>query len=318
MTASGASRFTVERYSPDSKPVWDNFIRASKNGTFLLLRDYMDYHSDRFEDFSLLIRDYAGIAALLPANRVGNELQSHGGLTYGGVISSDSMTTPDMLDLFEAMTAFLRGNGFSTLLYKTVPPIYHRIPAEEDRYALFRAGARLYRRDVLTVVPKANRPAVQTRRRRGAAKAKTQGVTVSQSDRWDNYWVILSEHLQVRFGVRPVHTLAEIELLRDRFPDNIKLYVSEADGQMLAGVVVFESLTTAHAQYIVSSERGREIGALDAVFLHLLVETYRDKPFFDFGISNEEQGRVLNRSLIEQKEGFGGRAVVHDFYAVEL
>lgn len=318
MTASGASRFTIERYDPGSKPGWDDFIRASKNGTFLLLRDYMDYHSDRFEDFSLLIRDGAGIAALVPANRVGTELHSHGGLTYGGVISSDSMTTPGMLDVFEVMTAFLRGNGISRLLYKTVPSIYHRIPAEEDRYALFRADAHLYRRDVLTVVPLANRPTVQTRRLRGAARAKKHDLTVSRSDRWADYWAILTEHLQARFGVNPVHTLAEIELLRDRFPDNIKLYAGEADGQVLAGIVMFESPTTAHAQYIVSSERGREIGALDAVFLHLLVETYRDKPFFDFGISNEEQGRILNRGLIEQKEGFGGRAVVHDYYAVEL
>ena len=40
--------------------------------------------------------------------------------------------------------------------------------------------------------------------------------------------------------------------------------------------------------------------------------------YFDFGISNEQGGRKLNRGLIDQKEGFGARAVVHDHYAIDF
>ena len=59
--------FEIERYTPAKKDEWDQFVRQSKNGTFLFLRDYMDYHSDRFADFSLVARDGEKIIAVLPA-----------------------------------------------------------------------------------------------------------------------------------------------------------------------------------------------------------------------------------------------------------
>lgn len=318
MTAVVERRLAVRTYGDDIREQWDGFVGASKNGTFLFARDYMEYHSKRFEDHSLLISDGTRIVAVMPANRVGSELYSHGGLTYGGIVSSDSMTTPVMLEVFDAVRGFLKEAGIATLFYKTIPSVYHRIPAEEDRYALFRAGATLYRRDVLSVVLMSDRPAIQERRRRGAAKAKKAGVVVARSERWADYWTVLSNHLEARYGTKPVHSLAEIELLRGRFPEAIALYTGEADGEVMAGVVMFGTPTTAHAQYIVASDRGREIGALDAVFMDLLTSQYPGKRFFDFGISNEDNGLVLNKGLIEQKEGFGARAIMHDFYSLDI
>ena len=54
------------------------------------------------------------------------------------------------------------------------------------------------------------------------------------------------------------------------------------------------------------------------LFLTLLQDTYADKPWFDFGISNEDHGRVLNEGLVMQKEGFGARSVVHDHYELRV
>ncbi|MGC2781414.1 MAG: GNAT family N-acetyltransferase, partial [Bradyrhizobium sp.] len=119
-------------------------------------------------------------------------------------------------------------------------------------------------------------------------------------------------------AVEPVHSREEIERLHRRFPENFKLFLANIREELLAGAVVYETRTVAHVQYIASSERGRDCGALDKLFLELLAGAFRDKPFFDYGMSNQENGRVLNKGLIEQKEGFGGRAVVHDFYTVPL
>jgi hypothetical protein len=309
---------TIRPYHDALREAWDCFVQGAKNATFLFARDYMDYHRDRFQDCSLLVFSDAEIVALFPANRTGADVHSHQGLTYGGVLTCNRMTTPLMLDAFAAIIAHLRAADCCTLFYKTIPAIYHRIPADEDRYALFLANAALYRRDVLSVVQVPPAIAPQARRRRGAAKAAKLGVAVSQSEDWAGYWALLSEHLKQRFGVAPVHSLAEIERLRRRFPGNIRLHVASLEQEILAGTVVFESARVAHVQYIASSERGRDLGALDALFLHLLEETYAAKAFFDFGSSNEQDGRVLNRGLIEQKEGFGARAVVHDFYRLEL
>jgi hypothetical protein len=314
----GRTRYHVEPYTSTFLLTWDAFIQSSKNGTFLLTRDYMDYHSNRFADCSLVVRDGDAVIAVLPANRVGDDLYSHQGLTYGGFITLPAMTTPQMLDVFDVALSHLRQQGVRRLHYKTIPPIYHKLPAEEDRYALFIQNARLSRRDVLSVIPCASRAPVQSRRRRGAAKALRNGVIIGKSDDFRSYWDLLTDHLHQRFGTRPVHSREEIDLLRSRFRREIHLFTAQRNGCLLAGVVVFEAAQVAHVQYIASSAEGRDLGALDGVFVDLIENRFTEKPFFDFGISNEHDGRYLNRGLIEQKEGFGARAVVHDHYTLDL
>ncbi len=309
----------VERYDDRLSLEWDDFVRASKNGTFLLERGYMDYHRDRFPDHSLLVRDDGGwLLAVLPAHADGPRLVSHGGLTYGGFVSGPGMKTPLMLGVFEAAAEHLRREAFTAWIYKTIPHIYHRHPAEEDRYSLFLAGAALTRRDVLTVVDARDRQPYQERRARGVQKARRQGLAVAEEPAFAEFWEILCDNLRQRHHAEPVHTLAEIELLRARFPAHIRLFTCRGAGRLLGGVVIYESARTAHVQYIASTEEGRRGGALDLLFDALLTGPFADKPYFDFGISNEDGGRVLNRGLIDQKEGFGARAVAHDQYTLDL
>jgi hypothetical protein len=305
---------SVERYHRDTAADWNAFITASKNGTFLLHRDYMDYHAHRFDDASLIIRDEGEIVALLPAHRNSATLESHGGLTYGGFVISPRATTRLVLQALAAVVEHMHRAELSTLIYKTIPHIYHKLPAEEDRYALFRHNAVLYRRDLLSTIDMARRPTPQERRRRGAAKAVKAGIDVSESSDWPAFWTMLEGHLQARYGVSPVHDLAEILLLHARFPRNIRLFAAECRGDLLGGVVIYETDEVAHLQYAAATPDGFAVGCLDRLFLYLLEDVFAGKRWFDFGNSTEQQGRWLNDGLIEQKEGFGGRAIAHDFY----
>jgi hypothetical protein len=298
---------------------WNDFVHTSKNGTFLFRREYMDYHADRFPDASLLALDGEGrLIALLPATRAGDTLASHAGLTYGGFVVDATMTTAVMLALFDAALNTLRAQGVTTFAYTTIPHIYHRLPAEEDRYALFRVGARLVRRDVLTVVDPRGERRVQERRRRGIKKAEKAGIDVRRTTDWGAFWRALEANLASKHDARPVHTQAEIELLAGRFDGQIALFGGFRGDELVGGVVVYESERVAHAQYVAATEAGRDLGCLDLIFERLLTQHYAHKAWFDFGISNEDRGRTLNEGLIAQKEGFGARAVVHDFYEMRL
>jgi hypothetical protein len=107
-------------------------------------------------------------------------------------------------------------------------------------------------------------------------------------------------------------------MLAGRCPENIKLFAAYKSGEMLAGVIIYESPLVAHAQYIAATEAGKRSGALDLILGHLINDYYSRKKYFDFGISTEDAGRHLNAGLIENKQGFGGRAVVHDFYLMSI
>lgn len=311
-------QIVIRPYDPALRQLWDDFVDDSKNGTFLFRRGYMDYHADRFADASLMLFQGDQLAALLPASRDGETVTSHGGLTYGGFVSGERMTLPAMLEIFQAALEHMRGQGVRSLRYKTVPHIYHRLPAEEDRYALFRYGARCYRCDTLSVIEMTAPGPMQARRRRAVRSAQKQGVAVCENDSFAGFWPVLAERLGERHGAKPVHTLDEITLLKSRFPDSIRLFEATQGGHVLAGVVIYDSGTVAHVQYSVAAPEGLAAGALDAIFAELIGITFAQRRWFDFGISNEDDGRLLNEGLVAFKEGFGARTVTHEFYELEL
>lgn len=309
----------IKKYSEESKLLWDEFINKSKNGHFMFKRDYMEYHADRFNDFSLIVEDTKGkIIGLLPANIKDNTLYSHQGLTFGGFIIDEKMKTETMLDIFDSLKLYLRDKQVSKLIYKCVPHIYHIIPSEEDRYALFCQNARLIRRDVTSTIYLDEKIRYSKGRKWSINKAKKENLTVVKSDDFSIFWSILEDVLRNQHSAQPVHTLAEIKNLASLFPNNISLYLTLKDNEPLAGAVIYENLNTVHTQYLANNDLGRDVGALDFLTDYLIKETYKDKKFFDFGISNEEEGTILNKGLIAQKEGFGARPVVHDFYEVVI
>jgi hypothetical protein len=313
------SSVQVAKYESSQKNSWDDFVTRSKNGVFLFQRDYLEYHADRFPDNSLMFYDEdGGLIALLPATSSEGVLSSHGGLTFGGMVSDAKMKVSLMLDVFAAALLHLQSQGITKLIYKVVPHIYHQLPAEEDLYALFRNEARLFRRDVSSTIEMKERLPFTKGRKYAVKLSAKGGVDVRRSFDFKTFMAIEEDRLETKYGVKPVHTEAEIGLLAERFPENIKLFAAYDNQEMLAGVVIYESAQVAHAQYIGATDEGRSLGASDLIIDRLINDYYAQKKYFDFGISTEEGGRRLNHGLAENKQGFGARAVVYDTYELTV
>ncbi|MBX9929530.1 MAG: GNAT family N-acetyltransferase [Gemmatimonadaceae bacterium] len=314
------SPLQLRRYTAADASAWNAHVARAKNGTFLHDRRFVEYHRDRFVDASLIVEEDGTIVALLPANVSGDTLVSHAGLTYGGWVIDEAMSVERMVQLFELLSAFLREQGIAQRVrYKCVPTIYHRIPAEEEQYALFRIGARLVRRDVSSAIALGRSPALNGDRSRNVARAAKKGVRVGPSDDWSGFHGMLCDVYGARHGVAPVHSLEELQRLAGLFPTAIRLFEArDSVGSLLAAVLVFDTGEVAHTQYMVSSADGRKCGALDAIIAQLLRHDFASRRFFNFGISTEDDGRVLNAGLAYQKESFGGRAVVHDHYEFDV
>lgn len=307
--------FEVRKYDIADRQEWDSFIGKSKNGTFLFKRGYMEYHNDRFEDCSLLVYDNNKLRAVLPANVKDNILQSHGGLTYGGLISDGCMTTEAAMEMFSEINKYLLEQGIEEVVYKPTPWIYHTLPAEEDLYAIIQVcGAKLVSREISSTVYLPNRPKFSQLRRRCVNKARRNGIIVRESNDIATFWNILNANLEGRYGVSPVHTEKELSLLTSRFPDSIKLFMAYDGEEALGGTLVFVMNDIVHTQYIAASPKGKTVGALDIVFDELINEEFSNYRFLDFGKSTEQHGIWLNKNLIHQKEGFGGRGVCYDVY----
>ncbi|EKA8495043.1 GNAT family N-acetyltransferase, partial [Campylobacter coli] len=294
----------IKNHTKETQDIWNNFNKDAKNGLFMFDRNYMDYHSDRFMDNSLMFYEDEKLIALLPCNVVENILYSHQGLTFGGFIVDENMKQGKMLECFEVLKEYMKENNFKKLIYKSIPYIYHKIPAQEDLYALFRNKAELFRVDCSTTIDLQNVLKMSDLRKRCIKKAQKNKVEITSSEDFNIFLILLNSVLQKQHGVNAVHSVEELKLLYSRFPQNIKLFVAKFNGEIIAATLVFIYENLVHTQYLAANEKAREIGALDLLIKTLMDEFAKSKKYFDFGISTENGGEFLNHGLISQKEGF--------------
>jgi hypothetical protein len=311
-------KYSIRKYQENDYQKWNTFVATAKNATFLFHRDFMEYHKDRFEDFSLIVLDGDKWVAVLPANVVGNQVFSHQGLTYGGLVYDEKIKLASVIDIFKTVLCFLNENKTEKLQLKLIPSIYHQRPSEELNYALFLTNAQLIRRDSLAVIDLSKSCCCSKIRKRGLKKGINNNLIIIEVDNFQEFWnEILIPNLAEKHQVKPVHSLEEITKLKALFPKNIRQFNVYKMGTIVAGTTVFESSTVAHSQYISGKENKNDLGGLDFLHHHLLTEVFNKKRFFDFGISNEQQGSKLNSGLSYWKESFGASTIVHDFYEVQ-
>lgn len=266
----------------------------------------------------MVFKDKELIAAF-PANRVDDVIYSHQGLSYGGLILGDKTTFNDTMLAYQELLKFLYENDISTLHIKLLPEIYHTLPSDEIRYLLFKTKAQLTRRDVTSVIDATYKlPLQSSNRKRGLKRAMSHNLNIKEVDDFSDFWsTILIPNLKTKHHTSPVHSVTEIKKLKDRFPKNIRQFNVFRDGNIVAGATIFDTKHVAHVQYISANDDKQQLGSLDFLLDHLINHVFKSKKYFDFGISNVNEGQQLNKGLLSWKESFGARTVVHEFYQVD-
>ena len=308
----------IIKYEDKYKVEWDNFIENSKNGTFLLKRDYMEYHKDRFPDNSYLFFDEKEkLKAVIPGTIKDNVFYSHRGLTYGGFILTKDSKIEEVIELFDLLNSELEKNKITKVIYKCIPYIYYSCPSQEDEYALYLLNAKNIFLGISSTIDLQGEFKFNKARKSSISKSRRYNLKIEKDEYYSEFWKILEENLQRNHNAKPVHTLNEILYLKEKFPENIKLYTASYENEIIAGVVTYEDKNIVHIQYISANDFGKEISALDFIFNYLIKEEFKDKKYFDFGTSVEGDGKYLNKGLIFQKEGFGARGVVYKQFEYE-
>jgi hypothetical protein len=310
--------YTVKLYQENDYKDWNVFIAKAKNATFLFHRDFMEYHNDRFRDYSLIVLDGEKWLAVLPANVVENEVFSHQGLTYGGLVYNEKIKLATIIGIFKSILLFLNDNKMEKLQLKLIPSIYHQKPAEELNYALFLAEAQLIRRDSMAVIDLSKPYKISKTRKECIRRGIKNNLIIKEELNFKLFWdEVLEPNLDKKHQAKPVHTIAEIQMLQQKFPNNIRHFNVYQEDKIVAGTTIFISENVAHPQYVSGMGNKNELGSLDFLYHHLITSVFKEKRFFDFGISNEEQGKKLNEGLVFWKESFGASIIVHDFYEVK-
>ena len=279
----------------------------------------MEYHQDRFDDYSLLVFKAEKLIAVIPANINDDNLYSHQGLTYGGFVFNESLKLNEVIQVFKNVLKFLESKNILNFEMKLMPSIYSTFPNEEIDYLLFILNGKLIRRDVLSVIDNTSEPiSISNIRKRGVKKGKEQNLVIREEHNFENFWEkVLIPNLKSQHNTKPVHSLQEIKILHKCFPKNIRQFNIYRNNEIVGGTTVFETKNVAHIQYISATENKQELGSLDFLFKHLMNNIFKNKRFFDFGISNENKGKNINEGLLYWKESFGARTIIQDFYTLK-
>ncbi len=310
----------ITPYDSSLKTVWDGFVDRSLQTNFIFRRDYLEYHADRFHDQSILVFQDRKVVAVLPCDGKEQAIRSHGGLTFGGLLWDERLDLSALSKVFTLTLGYFFEKGFKTLDYKCIPAIYHRQPAEADRYLLFISGAEHISSGVGAAIPLRRWLGFAKGQRQNAERARQSGIIVERGAHVPEFMTLLTEHLSARYGGKPVHTAEELKLLMDRFPENISLHVARQEGTLVGGVVLYKNDAVIRTQYIASSPAGFETGAVSLILEELITNaTTSSTEYFDLGTSHVPgPAHEIHHGLLHFKEMLGARIVTYDVFRIDL
>jgi hypothetical protein len=326
-----AEDLRVEPYEPRHAEDWDRFVDGSRNGTLFHKRRFLSYHPpDRFEDASLLFYEGNRLVSVFPAawrrdDEVGRLLQSHPGASHGGPVFGRAIGASGVAAVVEALRAHAERAGADAVRMRIPPRAFHRPVLEEVDFALRLHGFTIWRTEFSTWVPlaapdeEALLATLESSCRRAVRKAQRSGLVGEESADVDQYHEILADNLKRRFGADPTHSVAELQRLRELFPEEIRLFVAREGERILGGCLVFVcNDEAAHTFYLASREEAQPMRPLNlAVFTAM--EWLRARGFqrLSLGVSTPD-GLTVNWGLIAFKESFNGRGICRDSYQLVL
>ncbi|MTH14087.1 GNAT family N-acetyltransferase [Flavobacterium sp. LC2016-01] len=312
--------FTVKIYDQNDYKLWNDFIAEAKNATFLFHRDFMEYHKDRFEDFSLLVFEDEKLKAILPANKKGKSVHSHQGLTYGGLIFSSKLKAEKAENILDEILFFLKENQIETFHYKPIPDFYFSKGNREIDFFLFKRNAVPERKEMNLAVNLQMPLKISKSKMKHFRRIENLDLDIIEENDFQPFWEqILEPRLLEKFNSKPVHSKEEITLLKQNFPQNIRQYSVYQNDEIIAGITIFETENVVKSQYGATSKKGEEVRALDFLFINLIHKYKRKgKLFFDMGIVNEDSESGYHSGLLKQKEELGCAVYNQDFYKIDL
>jgi hypothetical protein len=312
--------YSVKPYQENDYANWNAFIGQAKNATFLFHRDFMEYHKDRFEDFSLVVFEDEKLIAVLPANRVGDIVYSHQGLTYGGLVYSSKLNGEKVEDILDSILSFFKENEVQSFFFKSIPQFYTSKGNAEMDFFLFKRGAFLDKKEMNLGINLAMPLTISKSKLKHFRKIEELDLEMVEEQHLESFWgSVLEPRLLEKYNAKPVHTLHEITTLKEKFPNNIKQFSVYFEDVIIAGITVFETETVVKSQYGATTKKGEELRALDFLFINLIQKFKSEgKLFFDMGIVNEDNEKGYHAGLLKQKEELGCSVYSQDFYKMNF
>ena len=297
------------KYQSHNIQEWDRIVKSSNSYSFLHERNYMEYHKDRFDDLSFLVKVQDEFVGVIPGTLSGSSFSSHSGLTHGGLIIKQLESLKNF-EIMENFVKYLEKIGITEIKISRIPDMYKDSIDDGDLYALIKNGFKINKFSLSQVINLKSDYKFPPHKQRGANKAKRDGLTITVTNDSSKILEMAEINTRIKYGVSITHTNSEMNYLITRFPNNIKCFEVLDSEEIVCGAILYKSKNVNHLQYIAASDRGRKLRSQDFLLENLLNITKIEKKYFSFGSSTEGNGQKLNENLTRAKEEFGAYSIV--------
>ncbi|MDN3690592.1 GNAT family N-acetyltransferase [Cyclobacterium jeungdonense] len=307
--------FEVKAFTPEFLANWQEVLQGAPNATLMHQRSFLAYHGNRFQDASVLIYSKNRPVAVFAAHKEGNEVYSHQGLSYAGLIHKPCSLDQE-LQLYLQLLRYYEEQGVSRLRIKATPSFYGSGYQESLSYIMHLVQAETSQLELSLAIPLPLK--VRHKGRKATIRqASKSGLEIREEADVGLFWdKLLEPNLQNRYQKKPTHSKDQMRYLKARHPENIRQFTVFKEGVPLAGATVYFTPNCLHTQYLATNEEGRKAHALDWLIHYLCTTQAKGRKYLDFGHSNECAGKKINRELFRWKESFGAQTFVHAHYSL--
>lgn len=310
---------------PGDREEWAEFVGRATNGTIFHQPAFFDYHPPgRFDNHHLGLYESGALAGVFPAAMAEVDgrpwLRSYPGASWGGLLVTDGAGLEDIERMLDAVLAHAGEVGAAGVEVTLPPQVYWRRPSNYVDFALLRRGF-TYRKRELTAVIDLGRMvddvslAFRDAARRGASRASRMGVEVLEDPDFSRFYPVLESNLKDRHGVRPTHTLGELERLRSLVqPGDITQYTATADGAVMAGMVMFRCNPRVTLAFYISHDAAfQALRPVNLVYQEVIRRS-RDLGYRYLDLGTFTLDMQVNYGLCRFKESFSARGHFRDTF----
>lgn len=321
------SGFTVRPAEEADRAGWSSFSERSNNGTVFHTPAFLDYHpAGRFSNHHLVIENSSGrVASYVPGalSEIDGEtwFRSYPGASYGGPLLEDTAGLDKVEKLLGALISYCRRSGIAGIEMTPPPVCYFRRPHNYIDFALIKNGFG-YRKRELTAVIDLQRLGEEIElgfsqsARRGVKKAQKSGLRVIEDNDFSKFYPVLAGNLKERHGVRPTHTLEELNLL-DRLLGQhaVRQFTAVDDaGEVHAGMVMFHcNPRVTLAFYISHNEASQSMRPVNLVYREV-IEWARKMGYHYLDLGTYTLDMEVNYGLCRFKESFSARGLFRNTF----
>jgi len=328
----------VQKYNNKLLQEWDSFIDISNNGTIFQKQSFLLYHKDRkFKNCSLIVKYKEQILAVIPAAEVTEKkskcFYSHPGSSYGGIVTKSNISFQLINEIIIALENYLKKNNFSSIFIINSPKIYSLTQNDSLEYLLQWHQYNCEENYISHAVSLHSTATVEKLLSKRKSRyiqnnKKLQKIKLHKIDNTNNlnhiniFYDILTNSKKT-YDIKPTHSLEELIILLEQFPDNIELYISLHQNQIIGGYLIFhtnQNTSMVFYNVIMNKAIYKQVAMLQ-LYHSMKLAKEKNQQFIDFGVSHiPKSNNPLEPkfSLIQFKEQFGAAGVQRTAYYKEL